>query len=634
MAKGGSRGAQALSQAAALVLLLLLGGGPVEADEPRPAWGPLSAPWPTAYLVVGAIVLVLQSALIVGLLVHRAQRRRTQHALAEQLRFETLLSGLSATFVTVPVGDVGPAIESGLQRIVTELDIDRAVLAELGPRRELARVTYGWTRTGISPMPMSVNVSDFPWMSARLGQGHVVHFGSASDLPEDAITDRRSVAALGVRSLVAVPLVVGGVVVGSLACSSLRAERAWPEELVQRLRLIAEVFANALARRRAEGRIRESEERFRLMADGAPWMVWMSDPDARRTYFNSGWLDVTGRRLEDEVGEGWTAGVHPEDREGCLAMMRDAVGARRPFTLDYRLQRWDGEYRSILDHGLPRVGTERRRHRLHRLGHRRHGAEDRAAGAGREQRAAERHLRLALRSRGRARLPGRHRRGQRVLAALRRGERRRSCPRLGRGPLPRGLSACCRHGRRRRPPGRRGDHRGAGGQQRSRAPRVPVPHAAGRALVRDGGRAAAAPRARRGRVPRRRDAPPTRRGSGDPAARGAGPHAAGDDAGPAGDVAGPRGESAARRDRGERPGDAARPRRQPAAQPPGRRRRARDARGHRRRRQARLGDHPSAARRAAQGAHGLTGARRQRAGRERGQPAVARPRAQGHHGAA
>jgi PAS domain S-box-containing protein len=84
----------------------------------------------------------------------------------------------------------------------------------------------------------------------------------------------------------------------------------------------------------------------------------MSGPDARRTYFNSGWLDVTGHRLEDEVGEGWTTGVHPEDREACLATMRDAVGARRPFTLDYRLQRWDGEYRSILDHGLPRVGTD------------------------------------------------------------------------------------------------------------------------------------------------------------------------------------------------------------------------------------------------------------------------------------
>src|SRR5258705_3115712 len=290
----GTRRRRGAARVSALFVLLLLAGVPVEADEPRRAPALSSPLWPTAYLAVGAIVLALQSALIVGLLVHRAQRRRAQLALVERFRFETLLSGLSATFVTVPVGDVGPAIENGLQRIVTELGIDRAVLAELGPRRELARVTYGWTRTGISPLPVSMNVSDFPWMGARLGQGQVVHFQNPSELPEDALVDRRSVAALGIRSLVAVPLVVGGVVVGSLACSSLRAERAWPEELVQRLRLIAEVFANALARRRAESRIRESEERFRLMADNAPWMVWMSDPDARRTYFNSGWLDVTG----------------------------------------------------------------------------------------------------------------------------------------------------------------------------------------------------------------------------------------------------------------------------------------------------------------------------------------------------
>ena len=203
-----------------------------------------------------------------------------------------------------------------------------------------------------------MDLHQFPWMGARLGQGRVVHFTSPSELPEEAVTDRRSVTALGVRSLVAVPLQVGGAIVGSLACSSLRAERAWPEELIQRLRLIAEVFANALARRRAESRIRESEERFRVTADSAPWMVWMSDPDGHRAYFNSGWLDVTGRRLEDEVGGGWAANVHPDDREACLARMREAVGARRPFTLDYRLQRWDGEYRWILDHGLPRTGTD------------------------------------------------------------------------------------------------------------------------------------------------------------------------------------------------------------------------------------------------------------------------------------
>jgi PAS domain S-box-containing protein len=342
-----------------MVLFLLLAAAVPLAAEEESRGSPRSAPaWPTVYVAAGAIVLALQSALIVGLLVRRAQRIRLQQALAERLRFETLLSGLSATFVSLPAGDVGPAIESGLQRIVTELDIDRAILAELGPRRELARVTYGWTRIGIGPLPMSVDLHDFPWMGARLGQGQVVHFSSASELPEEAATDRRSVTALGVRSLIAVPLLVGGAIVGSLACSSLRVERAWPDELIQRLRLIAEVFANALARRRAESRIRESEERFRVTADSAPWMVWMSDSDGRRTYFNSGWLDVTGRRLEDEIGDGWVATVHPDDREACLATVREAVRVRWPFTLEYRLQRWDGEHRWILDHGLPRTGTD------------------------------------------------------------------------------------------------------------------------------------------------------------------------------------------------------------------------------------------------------------------------------------
>jgi hypothetical protein len=135
-----------------VVLALLAPAVPVGADEPTFATLMSSATWPAVSIIAGTIVVALQSALIVGLLIQRAQRRRMQHAMAERLRFETLLSGLSATFVSLPAGDVGHAIENGLQRIVTELDIDRAVLVELGARRELVRVTYGWTRTGISPL--------------------------------------------------------------------------------------------------------------------------------------------------------------------------------------------------------------------------------------------------------------------------------------------------------------------------------------------------------------------------------------------------------------------------------------------------------------------------------------------------
>jgi PAS domain S-box-containing protein len=103
---------------------------------------------------------------------------------------------------------------------------------------------------------------------------------------------------------------------------------------------------------------RESEDRFRLLADTAPLMIWMSEPDGRRTYFNRRWLDMTGRHLDEDLADGWVDSVNPDDRKAAYEAYRQAVAERRSFTIDYRLRRQDGEDRWILDHGVPRIGED------------------------------------------------------------------------------------------------------------------------------------------------------------------------------------------------------------------------------------------------------------------------------------
>jgi|GEM_PF-876329 len=105
---------------------------------------------------------------------------------------------------------------------------------------------------------------------------------------------------------------------------------------------------------RREIALQESEERFRAMADHAPVFVWVSDVDLLCTYVNKRWLEFTGRTLEQEIGNGWTEGIHPDDHDKCWDIYSTAFATRQGFQMEYRLRRNDGKYCWVLDTGVPR----------------------------------------------------------------------------------------------------------------------------------------------------------------------------------------------------------------------------------------------------------------------------------------
>jgi PAS domain S-box-containing protein len=117
---------------------------------------------------------------------------------------------------------------------------------------------------------------------------------------------------------------------------------------------VAGIAEDITERKRVEQALREGEERFRTLADATPALIWGTGTDKLRNYLNKQWLDFTGRRAEEEMGEGWTRGVHPDDVDRCLQDYHEAFDARRPFTLEYRLNRHDGDYRWVVDTGVPR----------------------------------------------------------------------------------------------------------------------------------------------------------------------------------------------------------------------------------------------------------------------------------------
>jgi PAS domain S-box-containing protein len=120
----------------------------------------------------------------------------------------------------------------------------------------------------------------------------------------------------------------------------------------------SKVARDITAQKEAERALRESEQRFRVITDASPIMVWLSGKDKLCYYFNKGWLDFVGRTLEQESGNGWAENVHPEDFDRCLQIYVSNFDARRPFEMEYRMRHHTGQYRWILDRGVPRYAPD------------------------------------------------------------------------------------------------------------------------------------------------------------------------------------------------------------------------------------------------------------------------------------
>ena len=166
--------------------------------------------------------------------------------------------------------------------------------------------------------------------------------------------------AAGVRAVQSTPLIgPTGRLLGMFS-THYRAPHRPTETELQHVDVLARLAGDLLDREQAQVALRESEERFRSMADAAPVMIWLSGTDGLCTWLNQRWLEFVGRTMEQEIGDGWTENIHPADLERCITNYTTAFEARRPFVMEYRLRRHDGEHRWVLDNGIPRNGPDAR----------------------------------------------------------------------------------------------------------------------------------------------------------------------------------------------------------------------------------------------------------------------------------
>jgi PAS domain S-box-containing protein len=191
--------------------------------------------------------------------------------------------------------------------------------------------------------------------------GAVLRTGTRAIVPDvekcDFMSGTADLAALlkaGIRAAQSTPLCSrGGQLLGMISTHWGQPHQPTERDL-RLLDILARQAADLIERNKAEQALRESEGRFRTLADALPTMIWVSDATKACTWFNRCWLDFTGRPMHELLGDGWAQDVHPEDFERCLSVYNSRFDAREPFSMEYRLKRYDGQYRWFVDDGIPR----------------------------------------------------------------------------------------------------------------------------------------------------------------------------------------------------------------------------------------------------------------------------------------
>jgi formate hydrogenlyase transcriptional activator len=197
------------------------------------------------------------------------ERKRKKLELLERIRFENMLSDFSARFVRMDIDDVDREIEQALGMIGEFCRGDRCGILHACLDDKCAKVTHAWYASGIQQVSADDNLAlHFPWTFEKLFvHGEVVKFSSLSELPPEADKDRETWLAMGVQSNLAIPLTFGTSTTHAITFNNMKTERSWPEEYIPRLRMICEVFINALMRKQTDKELRESYEEIRSLQD-------------------------------------------------------------------------------------------------------------------------------------------------------------------------------------------------------------------------------------------------------------------------------------------------------------------------------------------------------------------------------
>lgn len=279
------------------------------------------------------------------------------HLIAElenRVRFETLISDISARFVRLPSNEVDSEIDRAMKLILDFFNVDRCGMLGVREDKQFVWVTHACYAEGIGQVSKDINLIElFPWSYEKLiVNGLPVRVERMAELPPESEQDRISWAAMGVKSNLAIPLFSAQGIQHMLVIHSVHKERDWPEEFVQRLNLLGDIFVNALDRRKADKALRESESSLYLAADSAGAGLWSWDFHTSLIWVTEKTRMLYGFQLDKRItADEFLCTVHPDDRDRVDQTAKQAFKEGADFLAEYRIVLPDRGFRWIKARG-------------------------------------------------------------------------------------------------------------------------------------------------------------------------------------------------------------------------------------------------------------------------------------------
>jgi len=277
---------------------------------------------------------------LVSMAIDASDRRGTQESLQHRLDFERLIAAISSNFINLPDAEIGNGVREALASVGRFIGADRSYVYMFDRDRRVATLTYDWSAGGgRSGVGREFPVDAFPWSAQKLQSTDRIMV-NVKDLPPEAAIERRAYEEGGNRSIVVVPMAYNREVIGALGFGS-STDRTWSDESVALLRITGEIFTNAIQRNKVERALRDSEERYRLMAENSTDMISRTTTSGVVLYASDACRRLLGYHPSELVGRSIYEFIVPEDREETRHLSY-TINPITQTTYAYRMTRRDG----------------------------------------------------------------------------------------------------------------------------------------------------------------------------------------------------------------------------------------------------------------------------------------------------